>query len=229
MPPASPAAATYSYVEVADRIEEVLGERPSLSSLRAESAAVKRVRALKARPRLTAGLPAPLPAVSRTTAARFDVDEVEAWLSTHPRRVWEESLARSRDALAAGWSVGEVVRQAREDHLSWQQITAILNAHDGGRRSAAGVHVRYRYQELADGAGLDVEMLTLQQCPDGWVIGHTTRRPQRRGLFLALAFKPVQGVGGRYDLVVKLEFATRKQAKEQADFLRARHTHPLDG
>ena len=59
--------ATYSYKELAARIDQVLGERPSLSALRAAAAQERRTSTTLSRPRLTVGMPAPLPPTSRTT------------------------------------------------------------------------------------------------------------------------------------------------------------------
>ena len=113
-----PRGATYGYEELAARIEQVLGERPSPSALRAARAQGRRTKSTLTKPRLTVGLPASLPAPSRTAPAAFDIEEVERWLAGHPR-------------LAHG--------------LSWRTITSLLVAHDGQVRSIAGVHKRYRH------------------------------------------------------------------------------------
>lgn len=140
------AEATYSYREVADRVEEVLGERPSLSSLRAEAAVARRTPTTQGVPRLTAGLPAPMPARSQTAPAAFSQRKVEAWLRRHPRRVRAAAL----DALVASASnprarLAVAVRKAREAGLSWRAIAEGITEGSGVTHSLAGVHKAYRH------------------------------------------------------------------------------------
>ncbi|GAA4995374.1 hypothetical protein GCM10023317_24570 [Actinopolymorpha pittospori] len=137
--------ATYSYKELAARIEQVLGERPSLSALRAAAAQGRRTSSTLSRPRLTVGMPAPLPPTSRTAPAAFSAEAVEAWLQDHPRLAWNQAMSEIHDALARGDDVEAVVGKALADGLSWRHITAALNAHDDRQRSIAGVHKRYRH------------------------------------------------------------------------------------
>lgn len=92
---------------------------------------------------MTFGLPAPLPATSRTAPAAFSVEAVEAWLKQHPRREWNYAMADARERLARGEEEGLVVARAREHGLSWQSITDLLIEHDGVARSVPGVHKRY--------------------------------------------------------------------------------------
>lgn len=136
--------ATYSYEELADRIEQVLGERPSRSALRAAAAKERIARSTQSVPRLTAGMPRPLPAPTRTAPAAFSAEQVEAWLANHPRLVHDQALRQLSAALARGDDVETAVHQARSTGLSWRAITAALSEHDGQPRSVAGVHKRYR-------------------------------------------------------------------------------------
>ncbi|WP_301485880.1 hypothetical protein [Intrasporangium sp.] len=140
------AEATYSYREVADRVEEVLGERPSLSALRAAAAVARRTPTTQGRPRLTAGMPAPAPARSKTSPAVFSQRKVEAWLRRHPRRV----RAAAREALVASAAnprsrLEVAVRKARQAGLSWRVIADGITEGSGVTHSLAGVHKAYRY------------------------------------------------------------------------------------
>lgn len=143
----TPTPATYSYDQVAERIEQVLGERPSKSALRAAPLRQRRTRGR--RPGLTAGMPAPLPSPSKTTRARFSAEAVEEWLAVHPRLEWARAMHEAQMGLAAGQHTDTVVSAALTGGLSWRQITAILNEHDGGHRSVSGVHKSYRHLERA--------------------------------------------------------------------------------
>lgn len=147
--------ATYGYEQLADRIEAVLGERPSASSLRAARAEARRwetrrIGARRVRPGLTTGMPAPLPAASRTAPARFDAEQVEIWLAHHPAHAWEQAIARTRERLASGDEItGVVVADALRAGLSWSVLTDLINERtvaDGGRaRTRAAIHYRYRH------------------------------------------------------------------------------------
>lgn len=143
----TPTPATYSYDQVAERIEQVLGERPSKSALRAAPLRQRRTRGR--RPGLTAGMPGPLPSPSKTIRARFSAAAVEEWLATHPRLEWARARHEAQTSLAAGKPTETAVSAALAGGLSWRQITAILNEHDGGHRSVSGVHKRYhRFEEV---------------------------------------------------------------------------------
>lgn len=139
------AEATYSYREVADRVEEVLGERPSLSALRAAAAVARRTPTTQGRPRLTAGMPAPVPARSKTSPAAFSQRKVEAWLRRHPRRV----RAAAFEALVASASnprarLEVAVRKARAAGLSWRVVAEGITEGSGVPHSPAGVHKAFR-------------------------------------------------------------------------------------
>lgn len=125
-----PTARHYTYTELADRIAEVLGERPSESTLRAAPAAGGRE--TNSRVRLTAGMPAPLAGrvAGRTV---FAAAAVESWLAAHPR----SEVRRAQDRLVAAPAHERVaaVRRGRQAGLSWQQIADALGAADGRRYS----------------------------------------------------------------------------------------------
>ena len=72
---------TYTYAQVADLIEQVFGVRPSLSMLRAEPAEARRRPGTEIRPRLSAGLPAPMAGPGRPAPASFDAAAIDAWLA----------------------------------------------------------------------------------------------------------------------------------------------------
>lgn len=145
---------TYTYVEVADRVEQVLGVRPALSALRAAAAKARQSSTSQAAPRLTLGLPAPLQRPSGSGPARFAADEVERWLQEHPRRRWAEAMERARARLAAGVEAEEVVREALGQGLSWRNVAQLLHGVTGQPQTLAGVHKRYRHlQDSSDQEG----------------------------------------------------------------------------
>ncbi|WP_043650846.1 hypothetical protein [Cellulosimicrobium cellulans] len=134
--------ATYGYAEVAERIEQELGVRPALSTLRAATA--KAEESTKSSPRVTAGMPAPLPSSARTVPAQFDRAAIERWLRRHPRKLERRAVEEAAAALSRGDAEADVVAKARADGLSWRAITEILNNHDGRARSTSAVHKRYQ-------------------------------------------------------------------------------------
>lgn len=136
--------ATYNYGELADRIEQVLGERPSLSALRAAAAKARVTSSTQSMPRLTAGMPPPLPARSRTSPAEFSIEEVESWLKNHPRLVQQDAQSALAAELSRGGDIDQAVQRARDAGLSWRRITETLTMSDGQPRSVAGVHKRFR-------------------------------------------------------------------------------------
>lgn len=141
----TPRSDVYGYEELAARIEQVLGERPSRSALRAAAAAGRRTGSTLSKPRVTIGMPAPLPAASRTSPAAFSVGAVEAWLKAHPRLEWNRARAEALTRLERGDDVERVLERALARGLSWRTITEVLVEHDGRARTAAGVHKRYRH------------------------------------------------------------------------------------
>lgn len=136
---------TYDYEQLVARIEAVLGERPSTSALRAAAAQQRRTANPRTKARLTAGMPPPLPATSRTSPARFDAEEIESWLASHPRLAWQQATEQARDGLRHGGDTEQVIAQALRAGLSWRTITALLIEHDGRPRTMAGVHKHYRH------------------------------------------------------------------------------------
>lgn len=145
-------APTYTYRQLADRIETELGERPSLSALRAAAATARRTSSPRPRPRLTAGMPKPLPAPAITSPALFSQAAVDRWLLRHPLRGWSRAYqqlvtrsANSRTPLAIA------VRQARSAGLSWRQIARAVSEGTGTAHSPAGLHRAYRDHNPAAG------------------------------------------------------------------------------
>lgn len=139
-------AGTYTYRQLADRIEAVLGRRPSVSTLRAATATTRRTTTSQSRPRLTLGMPPPEPAPTRTAPARFDAAKVEAWLATHPLRRWLAADADYRAALRDPTRpIDATIALARRRGLTWTQITTGLHDECGDRRSRAGIYKAYRH------------------------------------------------------------------------------------
>lgn len=137
---------TYSYEQLAGRLQDVLGVRPSPSSLRAAAAAARRTTSSQGPPRATAQMPPPLPGPAATSPARFDAAQVEAWLSRHPRLLWQQAVADLEQALrSADVDATEAVREARTRGLSWQQITTTLHGTGVDHRSRAGIFKAYRH------------------------------------------------------------------------------------
>lgn len=110
-------ARTYTYDEVAARIEQELGVRPATSTLRA--AAPARSRGTNSRVRITAGMPDP---VQQSTGGRtvFSATAIDRWLVSHPRRQARE--AQKRLAHAPPARRAKAVERARAAGLSWQEI-----------------------------------------------------------------------------------------------------------
>lgn len=134
---------TYTYRDLARLIEEALGEPVSRSTLRMAQAN-KHSTSTRA-PRLTAGMPPPLPSPSPTSPARFDADHIDTWLRNHPRLTWKAAIERATASYAQGEPLEDVIRQGLTDGLSWRVITDLVNAPDGGNRTVAGIHKRYRH------------------------------------------------------------------------------------
>lgn len=134
-----PADELLTYRQLADRIEQALGVRPALSSLRAAAAVDGRGHA---RTRLTAGLPTPVEAAGAAGQTLFRASAVDAWLAEHPRRRiarLQQHLAQVPAADRAG-----AVAQARRDGLSWSQIAVALASADGTTYSRQWAQQRYR-------------------------------------------------------------------------------------
>ena len=128
----------YTYAQVVDRIEEELGTRPALSTLRAARSV--NGRGLNSRVRVTAGMPAPAarPVDGRTV---FRAAAIDRWLAHHPSRRSHAAAAKLAGAPAHRRS--PAVDRARAAGLSWQQIADALGAADGTTYSRQGVQQRY--------------------------------------------------------------------------------------
>ncbi len=136
---------TYSYRELAERVEEVLGDRPSLSALRASASASRRSATTQGWPRLTAGMPAPKPSKSRTAPAAFSQREVEVWLRRHPRLAATKAYDALVTATGKPRSRLEVaVRKARSAGLSWRLVAEAVTEGSGLPHSTAGVYKAFR-------------------------------------------------------------------------------------
>lgn len=115
-----------TYAEVAARIEAVLGERPSLTTLR--DAASRAATLPNPRNRVTAGMPRPTPGPPGSPSL-FDAAEVDAWLASHPRRTWSDLRAAIADAKPEERAAA--VASARAAGISWQTVADVINAADG--------------------------------------------------------------------------------------------------
>jgi hypothetical protein len=136
---------TYGYEELATRIEQELGVRPSPSALRAAAAASRRTSTTQARPRVTAGLPTPRPKPYRTSPAVFSADEIDAWLADHPRWHWMAAVGQFRAVLQDPMvPTRQAVAQGRSLGLTWAQITEGLRDVRQDTRVRAAIHKAYR-------------------------------------------------------------------------------------
>lgn len=135
--------ATIGYRELAERIHQALGVTPSLATLRAAGSAQRRAHTTRPKPGITTGMPAPLPAPSRTSPARFDTEQIDTWLTQHPLRQHHEAITACQTMLKDDSAEDVVVAEARRRGLTWREITTLLNAHSGTHRTTAGIHKRY--------------------------------------------------------------------------------------
>jgi len=136
----------YTYPQVVDRIEEELGVRPSLSSLRAAAAEGNRRGRRGGIPRLTMGMPAPEPRPSATAVVHFSRTAIDSWLRSHPRRRYEAAV-QAVTAAAAGPQrrLETAVRRARAVGVSWTDITSALTAGSATPASRAWTHRRFSH------------------------------------------------------------------------------------
>lgn len=138
-------SSTYGYNDIARRLGQVLGENVAVATLRAAAATTRRTRATSSQPRLTAAMPSPLPSSSPTAPARFDADEVEAWLADHPRLVWARAVEKLDQVLTDPDICDEdAVTLALAAGLSWRQITDAWNRRRPAR-TVAGLHKKFRH------------------------------------------------------------------------------------
>jgi hypothetical protein len=89
-------------------------------------------------------MPQPLPSDWPTQPTRFDTAQVEHWLANHPLHTWNQAVTATRDQLAAGQDVEQVVIQARDRGLTWRTITELLGNAGNTPTTLAGVHKKYR-------------------------------------------------------------------------------------
>lgn len=132
-------ADSYTYDQVANRIADELGIRPTASTLRAGSSATGHGRAT-GRARITVGMPSPRPhLVSRR--AVFDAAAIEAWLADHPHRALNRAVAALEQAPAGG--LDAAVASARAAGLSWAQVAAALTTATGMSRTRQWAQWRF--------------------------------------------------------------------------------------
>jgi DNA-binding NarL/FixJ family response regulator len=129
-------ARTYSYADIAGRIEEVLGERPLISVLRA--AAARSSHGTNSRVRITAGMPAPMGRDGREPI--FRATEIERWLAHHPRLAVQAEMTRLAQTFAGTNRRERAVARARVSGLSWQQIADALGTADDRVYTRQSVH-----------------------------------------------------------------------------------------
>lgn len=136
---------TYTYRQLQDRIQQVLGVNVPRSTLRAAMA--------RRGSRATAGMPLPFHATRHPDAfdpASFDVAEVESWLASHPKLRQDAALA----AIASspkGHDHRDVVANARGVGVSWERIAAALSLAEGRSYSKQAAHKRYAPSEAQNG------------------------------------------------------------------------------
>jgi hypothetical protein len=130
---------SYTYDQVADRIADELGIRPTTSTLRAGFSATGDGRTT-GRVRITAGMPAPRPQLVNRRAV-FDAAAIEAWLDDHPYRALDRAVAALKQAPADG--LDAAVTAARRAGLSWAQVAAALTTATGVSRTRQWAQWRF--------------------------------------------------------------------------------------
>ena len=133
------ASGLLSYRQLADRIEQALGARPALSTLRAAAADSGRG---TPRTRLTAGLPAPTARAAPGGPALFDAAAVQAWLAAHPRRLIRQEQQRLIRTPTP--QRPRAVAHARRAGLSWRQVAEAFAQADGTSYTRQWAQQRYR-------------------------------------------------------------------------------------
>jgi hypothetical protein len=138
---ATPDALTYTYAALADRVEAVLGTRPALSTLR--TAATRAALGWDYPPRVTAGMPSPLPSTP-PAPTRFDASQIEIWLASHPWKRQHQALEQITEIAAGPQApLRAAVAAARASGASWTAITDALNA-GGWPHSRAWAYKTFR-------------------------------------------------------------------------------------
>jgi hypothetical protein len=127
-----------TYPELAARIEQALGVRPALSTLRAAAAVQDRG---KTRTRVTASMPAPSSSPDPAGRTVFNAAAIDRWLVHHPRRRIRQRQERLIAVRASRRP--QAVAGARQAGLSWQQIADALGEADGTRFTRQWAQQRY--------------------------------------------------------------------------------------
>ena len=157
-----PAAAGYSYDELARRISAVLQiPPPSLSTLRAAAAEARRTPGTKCQARLTYGMPPPQRVDGHVV---FERAAVETWLANHPRQSSQAAIARLRRAVDAGCDLRTAIEEARRESLSWRAIADTLTK-AGIPRSAQALHKAFRPPPLSCGPAAGRDQRDLPRTP----------------------------------------------------------------
>lgn len=125
-----------TYAEVADRIEEEFGERPTYTMLRF---AVSSPSTKKVAPGLTTGLPAPVSPPGK--GVRFSAKEIEDWIAHHPRRRHEQLMRSIIEAPPERRD--QVVITARDEGLSWEAIAQAVSTATGTTYTKQGAQKKY--------------------------------------------------------------------------------------
>lgn len=133
-----------TYQEVADRIEEVFGERPTYTMLRF---AVSSPSTKKVGPGLTTGLPAPVSAPGK--GVRFSAREIEDWIAHHPRRRHDELMGSIIEAPPE--QRDQVIISARDEGLSWEAIAQAISTATGTTYTKQGAQKKYGRRRAQDG------------------------------------------------------------------------------
>lgn len=131
----------YSLPEVAVRIQDVLGERPSDFAMYHAGSG----RPVRAGSR---SLVAGMPAASNLGGSRsWPVDHIEAWLGAHPilqLRAARDHLATDLRAAGQDWSAqARAVEDAKAQGCSWAEIAQVIEQVTGRRISRQAVAARY--------------------------------------------------------------------------------------
>ena len=140
----------YSVEDVAERINERFGERPTANQIYKAAAAATAPRGRSVGTSLVAGMPAPVQRPEDSRAAlSWDREGIERWLSDHPRARMQTALAeldaRAAELAASGRRAGEIamVQWARSQELSGAQIAAALSKARGVTITRQAVAQRY--------------------------------------------------------------------------------------
>jgi hypothetical protein len=127
----------YTWGEVADRIEAELGIRVAQHVLM-----TWRRRHDDRRRLLTEGMPEPFHVPGHGTRV-FRADEVDDWLSTHPKNPTRRALDRLVQLLRTTQDRRELVAFVHAGGASWEQISEALSAADGIEHHPDLVHRAY--------------------------------------------------------------------------------------